>query len=347
MAAFYLPYLYDNCVSGQMHKTVNKLHRKYGPIVRVGPNHLALDGSVAWPEVFGHKGDEEEFEKIANYLFEGDSSGVIAAPKDVHRRQRRQLGHAFSDGALRDQGTVMKKYVDLLMERFTERSDTGKSFNIIDWINFTTFDIISHLTYSVSFHCLENNGYHPWVSEFFQSVRGESYRRFLSHYPLAHEIVKRLGSNDDINKMNEIKYFTVEKTRERIKLGDYAIEGYRDFISYMLKKNRDGEFGFIGQEIFTSVPLVIGAGAETTSSAMSAFFFYLGTNPIAYKRLVEEIRSAFADEEEITLKSTQQLEYLHACLEEILRVFPPVNETPPRLCPGDTIGGKYVPKGVG
>ncbi|KAL7943935.1 cytochrome P450 [Trichoderma barbatum] len=346
MAAFYIPFLYVNHISGQMHKTIKKLHRKYGPIVRLGPDHLAFDGSIAWPEVFGHKGDKIEFEKVPGFVFEGDIRGIIAAPKAVHRRQRRQLGHAFSDGALRDQGTAMKKYVDLLMERFTERSDTGESFNVVDWLNFTTFDIIGHLTHSESFHCLENNGYHPWVSQFFDGVRGDSYRRFLSRYPFAYEIVKGLGLIGDINKSNEHKYYIIKKTMDRIKLGDYAIEGYRDFISFMLKKNHDGEFGFVGDEVLISSPLVIGAGAETTSSTMSAFIFYIGTNPDAYTKLVDEVRSAFATEEDITLKSTQQLEYLHACLEETLRVYPPVNETPPRVCPGATICGKHVPAGT-
>ncbi|KAL7928659.1 cytochrome P450, partial [Trichoderma chlorosporum] len=346
MAAFYLPYLYDNFISGQMHNTIRKLHRKYGRIVRIGPDHLAFEGSIAWVEVFGHKGEKEEFEKVPNYVFEGDTTGIVGAPKAVHRRQRRQLSHAFSDGALRDQGVVMKKYVDLLMKRFTERSDTGKSFNIIDWFNFTTFDIIGHLTYSESFHCLENKGYHPWVSQFYEGVRGEHYRRFFSRYPLVHEIIKWLGLSNDINKNNEHRYYIVEKTLNRIKLGDYAIDGYRDFISFMLKKNNNGELGFVGEELLTSSSLITGAGAETTAAAMSALVFYICSNSNAHNRLVEELHSTFANEEDITLKATQQLEYLHACIEETLRVYPPINETPPRICPGDTIDGKYIPAGT-
>jgi cytochrome P450 len=346
MAAFYFPFLYDNLVSGQMHNTIRKLHRKYGPVVRVGPDHLALDGSIGWPEVFGYRGDKKEFEKVPGYLFEGDTIGLIAAPKDVHRRQRRQLSHAFSDGALRDQEVVIGKYVDLLMERFTERSGPEKSFNVVDWMNFIAFDIISHLTYSESFHCLENNGYHPWVLQFFEGVRGESYRRFLDGYPFASEIFKVLSLSASMNTNKEHKYYIIEKAIERIKLGDYAVEGYPDFMSYMLKKNRDGDFGFAGQEVLTTMPLIIGAGSETTAATLSAFIFYLGTTPRTYKRLTEEIRSSFTLEDEITIKSTQRLEYLHGCLEEALRIYAPVNETPPRRCPGDTIAGKYVPEGV-
>ncbi|KAL6882176.1 cytochrome P450 [Trichoderma longibrachiatum] len=346
MAAFYLPYMYDTFICGNMHNTIRKLHQKYGPIVRVGPDHLAIDGSVGWPEVYGQKTGQEEFGKVPEFLFQGDTTALIAAPKDVHRRQRRQLAHAFSDSALRAQEGVMKQYVDLLMSRFAERADTGESFNIIKWFDFTTFDIIGHLYHSEPFHCLENNGYHPWVSAFFKGIRGDSYRRFLRHFPLAHEIVKRLRVLSDLNSSTDNRDYIMEKAQARIKQGDFAIEGYRDFIAFMLKKNRDGEFGFFEPEILASSPLVITAGSETTASSLSALVFYLGSNPVPYKRLTEEIRSAFSDEEEITLNSTQRLEYLHACIEEVLRVYPPVPETPPRQSPGGTIDGKWVPRGT-
>lgn len=345
MAAFYLPYTYGTFLSGRMHHTMKKLHRKYGPVIRVGPNHLAVDGSIAWPEVFAHQIDKEEYGKLPNYLFIGDIISIIGAPKDMHRRQRRQLGHAFSDGALRDQGPVIQNYVDLLMERFTEKSDAGEIFDVNDWFNFTTFDVIGHLTHSKSFSCLAN-GSHPWISEFFRGFRGRSYAHFLSQVPFAFEIVKRLHLVRDITNDEKDKKDSVERTIERINLGDYAIEGYRDFTSYMLKKNHDGESNFAGLGLLASATILIGAGAETTAAAMSALIFYLGITPTAYKRLVEEIRSTFDDEESITITSTQKLEYLHACIEESLRVYPPINETPPRVCPGDTIDGKYVPRGV-
>jgi cytochrome P450 len=346
MAAFYLPYMYDSFIRGTMHNTIRKLHHKYGPIVRVGPNHLAVDGSVGWPDVYGHKAGQEEFGKVPEFLFQGDTTALIAAPKDVHRRQRRQLAHAFSDSALRSQEGIMKQYVDLLMSRFANKADTGESFNVIKWFDFTTFDIIGHLYHSEPFHCLESNGYHPWVSAFFNGFRGDSYRRFLRQFPLAHEVVKWLRVVGDLNSSTDNRDYIVGKAQARIKQGDFAIQGYRDFIAFMLKKNRDGEFGFLEPEILASSPLVITAGSETTASSLSALVFYLGSNPIAYERLTRELRSAFSDEEEITLSSTQRLEYLHACIEEALRVYPPVPETPPRQSPGGMIDGKWVPKGV-
>lgn len=135
MAAFYPPYMYDSFIRGNMHNTIRKLHQKYGPIVRVGPDPLATDGSIGWPEVYGHKAGQRSLAKCPNFSFRGDATALIAAPKGVHRRQRRHLAHAFSDSALRGQESVMKQYVDLLMSRFAARADTGESFNVVKWFD--------------------------------------------------------------------------------------------------------------------------------------------------------------------------------------------------------------------
>ena len=66
------------------------------------------------------------------------------------------------------------------------------------------------------------------------------------------------------------------------------------------------------------------------------------------EKLVKEIRSTFTSEDDITIESLQQMPYLHACLEEGLRVYPPVPTGLPRTTPegGAPISGKWVPEGV-
>jgi len=69
-------------------------------------------------------------------------------------------------------------------------------------------------------------------------------------------------------------------------------------------------------------------------------------NPPIMQRLVDEIRSNFTSEDEITIMSTLNLPYLQAVIEESLRAFPPVVVSPPRISPGDFVGGYFIPKGV-
>jgi hypothetical protein len=94
--------------------------------------------------------------------------------------------------------------------------------------------------------------------------------------------------------------------------------------------------------------LLIIAGSETTATLLSGVTYYLLKTPHAYAKLKEEVRGAFEKAEEITLTSTSQLPYLQACLEEALRLYPPVPLALPRLTrpEGDIIGGVFVPGNV-
>lgn len=93
--------------------------------------------------------------------------------------------------------------------------------------------------------------------------------------------------------------------------------------------------------------LIIG-GSETTASLLSGVTYLLLTNQDAYEKLKDEVRNAFQSQDEINLISVAQLPYLQACLEEGLRMYPPVANGLPRVCPpgGATILGNFIPENV-
>jgi cytochrome P450 len=93
--------------------------------------------------------------------------------------------------------------------------------------------------------------------------------------------------------------------------------------------------------------LILG-GSETTATALSSATYYLGLNPEPFKRLCDEVRSAFKTEEEIDILSVGRLEYMPAVLNEAMRMNPPISGTIPRTInqKGDEIAGYFVPPGV-
>jgi cytochrome P450 len=69
-------------------------------------------------------------------------------------------------------------------------------------------------------------------------------------------------------------------------------------------------------------------GGDTTATAMSGVFYYLSRNPTCYEKLAEEIRSTFVSGKEISSgPKLSSCRYLRACIDESLRMSPPVSGT--------------------
>lgn len=92
------------------------------------------------------------------------------------------------------------------------------------------------------------------------------------------------------------------------------------------------------------------AGSETTATLLAGVTYYMLRNPDILDKAVEEVRSAFAKEEDISFTSASaQLPYMLACLEEGLRTYPPVPTILIRTTPlteTSTIDGYTVPAGT-
>lgn len=319
-----------------------KLHETYGPIVRISPNQLAIDGSIGWPEVFARHASVPEFEKTPTFYGPRNGIGLLPARHEDHQRQRRLIAYAFSAAALSEQESYLQYYIDLLMKRLRERMQAGEPVDMARWYNYLTFDIISELAFGGPFNCLEKSDYHPLVAMIFSGIRGNSHISFFEQYPLLRPLVNFMATKDDMEKRRQYYAMARAKTEKRIALGANT---RRDFMTYILRNNKDGT-GMTHEEILANARTLIGAGSHTTASALAGLTFYLIKSPEAYQRLTEEIRSTFSSEDDINMKSTAALPFLHACLEEALRIYPPLAETPPRVSPGAFVDGQYIPKGV-
>ena len=76
--------------------------------------------------------------------------------------------------------------------------------------------------------------------------------------------------------------------------------------------------------------------------------FLLATSPDKLTRLTNEVRSAFGSDQDITMSSIGNLPYMLACLNESLRMYPPLPSGLPRVVPagGTVLAGKFVPAGT-
>ena len=96
-----------------------------------------------WKDVYGHRATSS-FQKTKEFYGPdalGDPPGLIRADDASHARQRKLVSHAFSDKALKDQELLLKRHVMLLVEKLQELAAANKDVNMVDWYNFTTFDV--------------------------------------------------------------------------------------------------------------------------------------------------------------------------------------------------------------
>lgn len=228
-----LPFNYTNNVSGTAIEKIKQMHKKYGPVVRVGPDRLTLDGSIGWPQVYARRsGGQREYEKAPRIFAPGSEESIIASQHDVHRRQRRQLGHAFSDAAMYEQEATINHYIQLLVRRVEEHAVEGKTMNIVQWLNFTTFDIIGDLTFGDSFRSLESSNYHPWVLNIFEGLKGDALIRACRNYPKISPLLLHIFGGSQAKKGELTRELSRTKGKARMEKG-LQPQGRRDFMTYV------------------------------------------------------------------------------------------------------------------
>ncbi|TLD29184.1 hypothetical protein PspLS_04028 [Pyricularia sp. CBS 133598] len=336
-----IPFLVKDKIQGTFVMSTTALHAKYGPMVRIAPNRISVDGSIGWPEVYMRRPNLPEFDKTTE-AYQVGRLGLLPALRDDHRRQRRTVAHAFSAGALKEQESYVRTHLDLFITRLHELAAKDSEVDISSWLNFLTFDIVGDLAFGEPFGCLQNSGYHPFVAMIFSTAKANAKNIFMSYFKLFEPLLRLQVGKEEIRKNMEIIRMAEATTEKRMALGPDA---RKDFMTYLLRKNSDGE-GLTHAELLTNSRTFIVAGSETTATALCGLVFYLSRTPEVYQRLVEEVRSSFSSEDDIRMQSVEGLTYLHACLEEILRIYPPAADTPPRVSPGAEVNGHFIPEGT-
>lgn len=333
-------------VSGTPHLWHTALHREYGEVVRTGPWTLSYNNSAAWKEVYGFRKDGAKFIKDPSSYSAPPNGvpGLLSANDENHTRFRRIFSHAFSDKALKYQEPLFMQYLNLLVQKLNERvaAQPDGEINMVNMLNFTTFDIMADLTFGQPLGMLAKSEYHPWVSLIFASLKFATFMRALRYFPsfttLTRIFILRFSS---LRKKREDHFrFSSEQVDTRLMRSSDKPDIWNLVIQ------ADESKGLNIDEMHSNSALFMAAGTETTATELSGSLYYLMANPSNLKKLTTEIRSAFPNgSEDITIEKLAQLKYLHACLEEGLRIYPPVPIGLPRAVPvsGATILGTYIP----
>lgn len=341
-----------------------EMHKRYGDIVRIAPDELAFSHPDAWQDIMGHQKGKPEFPK-ANWFYrpmEDQAGHVVNESRAQHGRLRRQMAHGFSEKAMRDQEPMIRGYVDILLQRLHEFCESGTPVILSDWYNYATFDIIGDLAFGEPFGCLQGSNLDGWIKGIFDAGRFGIILQALSFYPSVKRVLLSMVPASMTEAREKHKRFTEQKMMRRME----KEEGRPDLIEGLLRKREElvsfQLYTYLSSlrittdlcqnlgidELIANAEILIIGGSETTASLLSGVTYLLLTNPIPHQKLKEEVRAVFQSQEEIDLISVSKLPYMLACLDEAMRMYPPIANGLPRVCPegGAKVIGEYVPANV-
>lgn len=158
---------------GHRSEVVHEVHKRYGPVVRIAPNHISIADPEALGTVYGHgtgtlKSDfYDAFVSIHRGVFN-------TRDRADHTRKRKIIAHVFSQKSVLEFEPSLKLYVTQLIGKWDHLCDqAGKGLSgndgqggwegkngrlyldALPWANYLAFDIIGDLAYGEPFGMVE------------------------------------------------------------------------------------------------------------------------------------------------------------------------------------------------
>lgn len=187
--------------------------------------------------------------------------------------------------------------------------------------------------------CLDNAD-QPWLS--VMVARAKSIVWFqLSIYYRVEWLMKWIAPKSLTAARQQHMRMLAAKVQRRLKEDPDSA----DFMSYILDNKTEK---LTNAELVVMASAFLVAGSGTSARVLSATAYYLMAHPAKLWKATEEVRGSFQAMDAITMRSANQLRYLHACIDEAMRLHPPQPGALPRFVPGldEEIEGKFVPGGT-
>ncbi|KAK6208581.1 cytochrome P450 3A31 [Colletotrichum tabaci] len=326
---------------GDIHLDFWRCHEKYGDYVRYGPNQLTVNTAAGLRDIYG-TGAATKFIKADAYtplIHRAPNTLTIRGGKD-HARRRRIMAQGVSEKAQRGYEHRIAGHIDkLCAAAFSDDGggDDGgrpKTLDMAKWCYYLSFDIMSDVVFGARYNLLEDERFR-YVTESID--KSNTRMSALIQWPrLAALRIDKRFFREAITARNRFIRFVSRVVRDRALKAktvsiDIGAQGSRDadvFANLASAKDPETGRGFDDAEIAAESTTLIVAGSDTSSTALSGLFFYLANNREAYATAAAEVRGKFASRQDVVLGAAlMSCTYLRACIDESLRMSPPVGSS--------------------
>ncbi|GJE94463.1 cytochrome P450 [Phanerochaete sordida] len=335
-------YLANLIVKGRAHENIRALHRDYGDVVRIGPNELSFNRSDAIPTIYA----EKTMPKGPYYITRQSLDGVVqidgVSDFKEHARRSKPWAKAMNGTAIKTYQPIVSSTVAELIEQLDKR--VGGEVNMSDWMNFYGFDLMGRVVFGREWGMLREA---RDVGDYCHTIdKCVIMLAWLSQVPWIYPIMQLLSPPAEVNKMKEMG------DNSCIARIDSGGSGTKDLYYYLMNEDGSSKSQLTRKEGLSDGVVAIIAGSDTAATALTHLCYYFLQRPECLRRLrheIEEVYPSLGDELEDLARQADML-YLNACLNETLRLLPPVLTGLQRSVEDGTggamIAGYFVPEGT-
>lgn len=342
-------------------------HEKHGPIIRYFFPFGAERLSVADDDALKHMTVRNPYNypkpvRAKLWMVRILGEGVLLAEGAEHVHQRKALAPGFSIQSIRALTPVFWEKALLLSRCWSKEmkdSSAKTSFEVLEWLNRTTLDIIGTAGFGYDIDSLvmpETPIREAYRLVFAFDIGSRILHGLQAFIPASKYIPAKMNRDMDISRG-----IIVDKATEIIQEKQSQAEmntGGKDIISLIARDNKKlqdkGEAGLSFETMRDQIMTFLGAGHDTTATGIAWTLLLLAKHPKIQTQLREEIRNYLPflfdantrnDTANQATADPDQLPYLDKVCRESLRYIPPIPMTVRQSLADDTLAGYRIPAG--
>ncbi|KAL1600016.1 hypothetical protein SLS59_006090 [Nothophoma quercina] len=331
-------------LSGRRIFYVDDLHQRYGDVVRIAPNEVAVADVAGVSQIHKIGSGYLKSSFYAN-LTPTREPGIFAMqdPHD-HAARRKLFARAFSNSSLKGNWEAeIRRKTTLAVDQIKNATrQSGKGADVLKWWTLMATDVITQLSFGESFEMLEQGKQTPYIDALQAALLGGVLR---AEFPLVHTILRYLPLKG-VQKMVTADDVVYDH-------GAVAIHNMRsgqgnnmNLFGQMLAASDDYEkVALTDKAVREEAGNLIVAGSDTTAVTLTYLVWAVLRDTALQARLEEEI-AGLSDRLDMT--ELERAPLLNSVIEETLRLYGAAPGALPRIVPsqGMTVGGHQLPAGT-
>ncbi|KAL3465634.1 cytochrome P450 [Aspergillus heterothallicus] len=352
-ATHLVEFYYDVVKGGKYIWEVERMHEKYGPIVRINPRQVHINDPDFYEGIYA--GSKAKRDKDTSYppRLSASLSVISTIGHDHHRLRRSVINQFFSKKSVVELEPIIQEKTDKLAEKLTQSATNGEVLKFEYALSALTADVITHYCYGTSYRYLDDQFPENDLREAFGNLFVLNH--LLYFFPilctLLNNIPPRLMQLVDPKSavMAALRSRITQQSRETLQKKGEVTRGNRETIfDALLDPNLPHSEKTLAR-LSEEGLIILGAGSETTANTMSLALYHLTTNPEILEKLRGELKTVMpAPDTPVKWSDLEQLPYLTAVVNESLRMAIEGSWRLPRVSPDAPVvyGEHVIPTGT-